>query len=47
MMLSISQGTATRHLAILYRAGLVHREQVASRMHLGRLQSCSSGLSAS
>jgi len=32
-MLSISQPTATKHLAILYRAGFVRRERVASRVH--------------
>ncbi|GAA3808012.1 ArsR/SmtB family transcription factor [Cellulomonas soli] len=32
-MLSISQPTATKHLAILHRAGFVRREQVASRVH--------------
>jgi ArsR family transcriptional regulator len=32
-MLSISQPTATKHLAILHRAGFVRRQQVASRVH--------------
>ncbi|WP_448631734.1 ArsR/SmtB family transcription factor [Cellulomonas soli] len=32
-ILSISQPTATKHLAILHRAGFVRREQVASRVH--------------
>ncbi|HEX3005413.1 MAG TPA: metalloregulator ArsR/SmtB family transcription factor [Angustibacter sp.] len=31
--LSISQPTATKHLAILHRAGFVRREQVASRVY--------------
>ncbi|WP_165372727.1 ArsR/SmtB family transcription factor [Pengzhenrongella frigida] len=31
--LGISQPTATKHLGIMYRAGFVRREQVASRVH--------------
>ena len=32
-MLSISQPTATKHLGIMFRAGFVRRERVASRVH--------------
>lgn len=32
-VLKISQPTATKHLAILHRAGFVRRERVASRVH--------------
>lgn len=32
-ILKISQPTATKHLAILHRAGFVRRERVASRVH--------------